>query len=205
MSLRDLLAWPVKTLLRVELSGRSCAFCTGLVTKHPSNLEQALTRLRIEHPNLMMQAVNARFVAGLGHLKLVVQQAWEAAARGVCLADRREVDILLRFACDSQISRAIREVGLSKDSQMIVLIVMGEECEARSVADKLQSLGTVSKRSFTPTREKLNFLMERHAMNRRALSSTIKEDAVAYLLAEKAALLISEGRRLSRPASSEVH
>ncbi len=82
------------------------------VCKVEGDAGKLLDRLRLENPDLLMQAFDAGAVFGPDHVLGVVQITLEAMDRGVMIADKPETELLLRLACTNQISEAIRRAGL---------------------------------------------------------------------------------------------
>ena len=75
----------------------------------PGNL---IDTLRIEYPDVVIQAADARAVYGQEHVIGAFCIAIEAHARKVMIANRLETEILLRLACTDQISEALKKTGL---------------------------------------------------------------------------------------------
>jgi len=70
--------------------------------------------LRGQRNNVSIQAVDANAVYGKEHMLGVLRIALEAEKRNIMLANRCEIELLVRLAGTDQISEAIRRVGLKK-------------------------------------------------------------------------------------------
>ncbi|MFB6154244.1 MAG: KEOPS complex subunit Cgi121 [Halodesulfurarchaeum sp.] len=82
-----------------------------------------------------IQAFDARYVAGRGHLESAVEHANRAVERGENVADDRAVEILLYAAGRRQIDRAM-EMGVGKGSSRVVIVVDGgDEVEAAAAVE----------------------------------------------------------------------
>jgi tRNA threonylcarbamoyladenosine modification (KEOPS) complex Cgi121 subunit/molybdopterin converting factor small subunit len=68
--------------------------------------------IREKNSKIMLQAIDADMIFGLDHLFGVIRITLEAKKRGVMLATKAEIDLLMRLAYTSQISEAIEEAGL---------------------------------------------------------------------------------------------
>ncbi len=80
------------------------------------NPGELVDRLRAQHSNVLIQAVNANSVYGEEHVKGVLRIVLEAEKRKIMLTNRRETELLIRLAGTNQISEAIRRSGLKKDT-----------------------------------------------------------------------------------------
>jgi tRNA threonylcarbamoyladenosine modification (KEOPS) complex Cgi121 subunit/molybdopterin converting factor small subunit len=81
------------------------------ITHDPGEL---VDRMRSQHNNVSIQAVDANAVYGEEHILGVLRIALEAEKRSIMLANRCEIELLIRLACTDQISEAIRRAGLKK-------------------------------------------------------------------------------------------
>jgi molybdopterin converting factor small subunit/tRNA threonylcarbamoyladenosine modification (KEOPS) complex Cgi121 subunit len=73
-------------------------------------------KLRAEHNNVSIQAVNAIGVYGEEHARAVVRIVLEAEKRKIMITNRRETELLIRLAGTNQIAEAMRNAGLKKDT-----------------------------------------------------------------------------------------
>lgn len=74
-----------------------------------------LDSLRLQHPDVLIQAVDAACIFGLEHVRAVAQIAVEAMERGMMIAAKPETELLLRISCTRQISEAIKRAGLKPE------------------------------------------------------------------------------------------
>lgn len=92
--------------------------CLNVSVIGVSNIsEEAITlidRIRDSNTEVTLQALNADAVYGMDHILGAIRIMREAEKRGIMLANKREVDLLMRIALTDQISKAIRRAGLSK-------------------------------------------------------------------------------------------
>ena len=67
-------------------------------------------RSRFEH--VYVQGFNTEAIFGLQHIVEALQITLEAYKRGTMVANRPELDLLLRISCTTQISKAISHAGI---------------------------------------------------------------------------------------------
>ena len=72
-----------------------------------------------------VQAFDADYVAGRGHLETAVAHANRSFGRGEAIADERAVEILLYAAGRRQIRQAL-EMGVGEGEQAVVVVVDGD-------------------------------------------------------------------------------
>ena len=174
----------------IKLEGAIGAAFIGLRSVHVDDPARFIEELKARFPHLLLQAVDARYVAGVCHLNLIVQQAWEAKKRNLLYASRFELDLIIRIACDIQISRALRKVGLKPGFQDIVIIAVGDLQEISSLSTSITALGEPSDSVMNLTYEKEKMLVKDHDVGRDLLNSILyRRNRLSWVLAEKAALL----------------
>jgi len=81
-------------------------------SKSRSNVD-FLDNLRKKFPNLILQGIETRFVLSKSHAKKIIQISLKAKKNQAMLSKKLEVDILMRFACTTQISKAIKTAGIT--------------------------------------------------------------------------------------------
>jgi len=160
----------------------------GVKVDDPKSFVKSLRR---EVPGVVLQAVDARFVAGREHAKLIAQQSWTASKRGV-LSVKFDLDIVLRLACDSRIENALETVGLRSGVMDVVFIAVGHPDDINRLLIHLGTLGEVRDSLLRLTGSKESFLKKHHKITDLCLRSTVlKGDALPYILSEKAAIEMS--------------
>lgn len=85
-----------------------------------------LDSLRCKYPKLTIQVITARFILNMHHIRKILLVSLESKKRQVMLSDKLEIDILLRFACTTQISKAISDLGI-KPNKDFVIIALGNK------------------------------------------------------------------------------
>ena len=71
-----------------------------------------LDDLRTEFPNLVIQAISSNFILNRDYVKKILSLSIFAKNHGILLSKKLEIDILLRFACTTQINDAIKNLSL---------------------------------------------------------------------------------------------
>lgn len=84
--------------------------------------------------NVVVQAVDARYVAGRAHLEAAVRMARRAIAHGDAIADDPALEVLLYAAGRRQISRALT-MGVPDDGGPVVVVVDGTVSEDNSAGE----------------------------------------------------------------------
>jgi len=139
--------------------------------------------LRKRYPKLVLQAVSSNFILNNHHLKKIISLSFESKKNDILLSNKLEIDILMRFALTTQISRAIKNVGIRPKTNF-VLIAIGNKKNLNSLYEELLPLsdtlfskntGLYLKKYFKITKKHVDSIH----------SSTPLED----ILVEKAAIL----------------
>ncbi len=153
-----------------------------------------LTRLRVKMPEVMLQALDAKYVADLDHLYAVIKQSWAAHKRGVSNV-KFDLDILLRIACDSRLMKAINTVGLKKGVNDVIFVCVGAKANIIKSVNILKPLGNISSGLIQPAKEKDEFLKKHHGITDVALHSVLdKKNSLSSILSERSAITIT-GRK----------
>ena len=111
------------------------------------DLEPLLAGLRKESPNAIIQVFGASEPPNERAVELVVAQTLAAARSGSTIAERPELDLLLRLAGTRQIGEAFRRVGY-KDGGKRLFMVAGSEGTGASLK-RLRKRASGDRR-FTP-------------------------------------------------------
>lgn len=136
---------------------------------------------------LHIQVVNTDNILGREHVVEVVKQSIEAEKRKILLAERVEMDMLLRLACTDQIARAIEVVGLRHGINDAMVIAWHRYDALVRLGDRLSIIFTEDRSKDSKEYEHIIALH-----NIEELCSTIADDsykAIVGILAERANLL----------------
>jgi len=152
-----------------------------------------LDRLQKSFPNLIIQAFDAKFIAGFEHIKMIVQQSWVAKKRGITYANKVELDLIMRVACTLQIEDALRAAGLKPHVMDVVVVTIGDVNSLHELGKSIKNLGKTSDKIVELSKKKEKFLKKYHGITDELIKATVADDnKLAILLAERASLLITK-------------
>lgn len=129
----------------------------------------------------LVQAVDARYVAGPRHLERAVASTRRAQERGTMIADDLSLELLLAIAATRQIDRGM-EIGVRTGRNRIVVVVDGGETSPAT--DAVGRLLESTTAEGTPDTDRLMEWFEISEEERRATSASLEE-----LVVERVALL----------------
>jgi tRNA threonylcarbamoyladenosine modification (KEOPS) complex Cgi121 subunit len=104
-------------------------------------------RVRSLCPGALVQSVRADLTTNAFFIEMVAAQTARAAAVGILLADRPEIDLLLRLALTTQISGAIKKAGSKKGEPF--LLVAAAEGKGMRALDRMRLGREVPRRRLT--------------------------------------------------------
>ncbi len=173
-----------------KLTGQVAGTAIGVKGVEVEDPKNFLGQLEEKFPTLIIQAVDARFVAGFTHAQMILQQSWESRKRGLSYAKKPTLDLLMRLALSNQISEALRKVGLRKGAVDLALLAIGTPPDLKTLYEFSGKFGKINDRVLLLSKRKDNFLRKVHDITDKASNSTtIGANSLAHLLAERAALL----------------
>ena len=82
-----------------------------------------LDSLRIEFPDIILQAISSDFILTKEHVKKILSLSILAKKHHILLSKKLETDILLRFAGTTQISEAIKNLGITKNQNFLLISI----------------------------------------------------------------------------------
>ena len=153
--------------------------------KKTSNItDNFLDSLRAEFPNLIIQAISSKFILNKEDVKKILSLSILAKKHNTLLSKKLEVDILLRFAGTTQISDAIKNLGLAA-SQNFLLVSIGTNKSLNKLHKRI--LPNLTNSRFYTNPKTIEGYFEIYKKNIDAINSkTPLED----LLVEKASILV---------------
>jgi len=174
----------------IRLSNSTSSFIVGLKQVYVRDPQQFLGKLREKFPSLTVQALDANFVAGFKHLKLILYQSWVAFNRGIPYLKKLDLELIVRVACDSQINRALKAVGLKSGTIDLALVAIGDQKNLKSFVEDIMNLGEISASVLKMIPKKKTFLMNHHDISSNLIQATVADkNKLALILSEKANLL----------------
>ena len=161
-------------------SGATCLF-----VQPQEDLLKILDRIRRD-TGAIVQVCSAECVLSKRHVELIAFQTVKALEDGELLAEKPEMDFLLRISLEDQINKAIKKCGYKGKPSL--LIIFGKSSEkAEMLARRLLKTGPPS---FPSPRD----VMKVHAISEEGLEAYPGPDRLLSFLVEKAALLLPEKR-----------
>ena len=167
--------------IKFKISNQSIELFEFRKNKHIQ--KNFLDDLRTEFPNLVIQAISSNFILNRDYVKKILSLSIFAKKHDILLSKKLEIDILLRFACTTQINEAIKNHGIKKD-QNFLMIVIGKNIHLNKLFQKIlpnlinpfsNNNSVIIKNHFNISKESINTIN----------SKTPLED----LLVEKASIL----------------
>ena len=153
------------------------------INKSNSNKDYLLS-LRKKFPNLYLQAISSKFILDKEHAKKIISISINKKLKNQLLSEKLETDLLLRFASTTQINDAIKNVGLSK-SQNFILIAIGSKSYQKKLSEIINDdLDVIFKKNNQ------NFLKNYFQISSKTLNSIESKTPLTDLLVEKASILI---------------
>ena len=153
------------------------------IKKSNANKEYLLS-LRKKYPKLHLQAISSKFILDKEHAKKIITISINKKLKNEILSDKIETDLLLRFSNTTQINDAIKNVGISK-SENFILIVIGNKSKIinlnETIYDDLDIL-------FLNNNS--NFLKKYFKISNQTINSIDSKTPLADLLVENAAILV---------------
>lgn len=146
-------------------------------------------QLRRRFENVYIQAFNSEVIFGLQHVVEDLKITLEALKREIMVANRPELDLLLRISCTSQISKAISHAGI-KSGKCACFVIFSKNkrdlLKAQSYA--LQSLPEFDNSELTNDASTRNILATKLGFKSNSYFLEDDSEFLKYLI-ERAALI----------------
>lgn len=143
-----------------------------------------LDHIRAKFPSLVLAGLSSKSLASVSHAKKIVSLSLYAKKHGLMLSKKLETDILLRFAATTQISDAIKTLGIEQQNEFTI-IAIGK----KSSLDKLYSMLATNLTSINYASNIIS-ITRRFKISKKHLSAVDSEFPLEDILAEKAAVLV---------------
>ncbi len=140
--------------------------------------------IRKKYPKIILQAVSSNYILNNYHLKKIISLSIESGNNNILLSNKLETDILMRFALTTQISDAIKNVGI-KPNTNFTIIAIGNKKTLNSLYLELKSISILM---FSKNNE--SFLKKQFKITAKHTDSIISKNPLADILVEKAAVLL---------------
>ncbi|MDH3696099.1 MAG: KEOPS complex subunit Cgi121 [Nitrosopumilus sp.] len=143
-----------------------------------------IDHLRKKYPKIMLQAISSNFILNNYHLKKIVLLSLESKKNDILLSNKFETDILMRFALTTQISDAIKNIGIKPDTNFI-LIAIGNK---KSLNSLYHELLPISVNIFSKNNDL--YLKKYFKITKKHVDSIYSKNQLEDILIEKAAILL---------------
>ena len=143
-----------------------------------------IDNIRKKYPKLLLQAISSNFILDNYHLKKIIFLSLESNKNHVLLSKKIETDILMRFALTTQISDAIKNVGI-KPKTNFILIAIGNK---KSLHSLYLDLLPISVNLFLKNNQ--TYLKKHFKITNKHLNSINSKKPLSDILIEKAAALL---------------
>ncbi len=156
-----------------------------LEVKNSDGLDhEFLDSLRKKFPKLTLQAISINHILNKSHAKKIITVSFASKKNNTMIAKKIETDILMRFACTTQISEAIKRVGI-KPKKNFILIAMGPIRYLNNLYDELNPV--LNSKPFSKNNEA--FLKKEFHISKKQINCIQSKTPLEDILAEKAAIL----------------
>ena len=143
-----------------------------------------LTILRNKYPDLIIQGIFAKYILSKSHVEKIIKISLEARNNHNMLSHKLETDILMRFACTTQISQAIERAGL-KPNQNSIIIALGKKSSLKKLRSELKPYLN----SNILSKNNSQFLKKQFKISTKQLNSVYSQNPLEDILVEKSAVL----------------
>lgn len=143
-----------------------------------------LESMREKYPHLAIQGIRALYVLNVEHVKKTISISLSAKKAYTLLSNKIETDILMRFACTRQISDAISKVGVTANTDSI-LIMLGKRSLLEKLFHEIEDL--LENNVFTKDNSKL--IKKEFGITQKQLGCIMSDTPLEDLLAERSATL----------------
>ena len=145
---------------------------------------QFIDNLRKKFPKIILQAISSNFILNNYHLKKIITLSLESKKNDILLSNKLETDILMRFALTTQISDAIKNIGI-KPGTNFILIAIGNKKNLNSLYNELLP---ISVNIFSKNNDL--YLKKYFNITKKYIDSIYSKNPLEDILVEKAAILL---------------
>ena len=148
------------------------------------NRNNFLDNLRKKFPKLILQAITVNHILNKSHVQKILTISFAAQTNQTLLSKKIETDILMRFAGTTQISQAIKKVGI-KPKKNFILIAIGSTHQLEKLHSELKPILS----SKPISKDNNAFLKKEFHISTKQVNSVQSATALEDILSEKAAIL----------------
>lgn len=167
---------------RFRVGGQSAELFS--VANAPGKSYDYLGLVRKNFPDLVIEGISSRHILSLAHAKKMVGISLYAKKHRSLLSKKLETDILLRFGVTTQISDAIKTVGIENHKAFTILAI-GKK---RSLDKLFRFLAPLL--HHVQFQKNSKFVQQQFGITKRHLDAVDSDSPLEDILAEKAAVLV---------------
>lgn len=145
-----------------------------------------LDLIRRQFSDLVLEGISTKCILSPTHAKKIIGLSLYAKKHKLLLSKKIQTDILLRFAITTQISEAIKSVGIEGDNNFTIVAIGNK----RSL-DRLASFLDGYLNSDVDYKKNFGFLQKQFKISKKHLDSVDSKTPLEDLLVEKAAVLLN--------------
>lgn len=154
------------------------------ITHQKGKNYEFLDKVRKTFPDLILEGVSSKNIASPSHVKKIVALSLYAQKHNLLLSKKVETDILLRFAATTQISLAIKMLGLEQHNEFTIIAI-----GMKSSTDRLYYY-LKPHLAETDYGKNSKYLQQLFKISKKQLDSVNTKTALEDLIVEKAAVLV---------------
>jgi tRNA threonylcarbamoyladenosine modification (KEOPS) complex Cgi121 subunit len=155
------------------------------------DINETLKGLDVIADGVLYQLFDAGKIAGPNHIYYAAANADYALRNGLNISNNLNVETLLYAACENQINKAIRLIGVSQKTGAVAVAVLSKG-DGNELAEAIaSSLGAVDDSVLDITPEKYESIKELYGITETAIETvgSDRNEALTSLIAEKGSLL----------------
>jgi tRNA threonylcarbamoyladenosine modification (KEOPS) complex Cgi121 subunit/molybdopterin converting factor small subunit len=145
-----------------------------------------IDELRGKYPKLIIQAISSKYILSKSHAQKILNLSLQSQKYNVLLAKRIETDILMRFACTTQISEAITKAGITQ-GQDFFLFVLGSKVNLDIIHNNIKPF--LITKFFSKRNSKESHIKKEFQITAKHLSVVDSKTPLEDILVERAATL----------------
>lgn len=143
-----------------------------------------LAKVRKKFPDIIMEGISSKNITSVSHANKIIALSLYAQKHNLLLSKKKETDILLRFAATTQISLAIKMLGIEQQDEFTIIAVGTKS----SLANLYQYLKPYLKEiDYT---KNSTYIQKQFKISKKQIQSVISKTPLEDLIVEKAAVLV---------------
>jgi tRNA threonylcarbamoyladenosine modification (KEOPS) complex Cgi121 subunit len=164
---------------------------TGARDVSVQDINETLKGLDALADGTLYQIFDAAKIAGPNHIYYAAANADFAMRNGLNISDNLNVETLLYAACENQINKAIRVIGVSKKTETVAVAVLSKKGENELSEALAAKLGSVDDSVLDITPEKYESIKELYGITEAAIDTVgaDRNEALTSLISEKGSLI----------------